>query len=301
MSYNIAQNNLNRELEIKKQLAQIDKKMDFEFSRLLKQAPPSREKAHQLLNLIARDFPELNEAKIRESIATYYRTPYELRTSAHFFNVFGIKPYPWLQSQFVIHFGNAHISDTKLFKLASNFRHIFNNTIHPPSELTQADFLHLTLYNLVKPRSDQKQTGIRLIDFVDIWERSAHYKWGAKYQSYFDYIKRLLDFENDIISLAHSTILEPNSITNNTSIKMTQTDLNWMKDLLNALEKNDVFPRFPHSKGPRNRITKLLENATRLTNNNKNRQNTKTITESIRKLCTSFLRHHNQLTEHSTG
>ena len=99
-------------------LAEIDHRLASEIGVLLKQAAPSRERIHQLSKLMQSETGTEDFNGVRSQVITYFKVPFERRTTGQFLRTFGVMPSPWLHSQFLLNFSMAQISDTSLAKLA---------------------------------------------------------------------------------------------------------------------------------------------------------------------------------------
>jgi hypothetical protein len=270
-------------------LAELDQRITHELGQLLKSAHPSREKIHQLAKLLSREVDDRDFETIKRQVLAYYSCPFERRTAGQFMRTFGIKPYPWLHSQFLLNFCNAHVSETKIAKLAGTLRHYFLLTIEPPKEVAQTDFLHLTLFKLLHPRPEEKKSGFRLGDFIDCWDQTARSKWGDKFNNYFESLAEDADVEygapisNPPIGRGSEAHDQANDL------EFTQTDLDWMKEILEAIASQRPPPQYPLSRGPNQPATRQLEKVVRAIIKLKNGPKVILLSKAARELCTGYL------------
>jgi hypothetical protein len=275
-------------------LAELDQRVTFELGQLLKEAQPSREKIHILTKQMERELQSTDFESIRGKIISYFNVRFERRTGGQFLRTFGMRPYPWLHNQFILNFSNAQVSDTKTVQLAGRFRHLFRATINPPKEIVETDFLHLTIYKLVHPRCEQKSAGLQLSDLLYIWNRTSQAKWGDKYNHFFKSLSEDLDIE-------YGTPLTQPPITMGTTanepandLELTQTDLDWIKGILAALDKKYSPPKYPLARGPDKPTTRQLEKVVRLMNRFKQGPKALLLGHAARSLCTTYLKAYGQ-------
>jgi len=267
----------------------IDSRITFELSRMLKEAMPNQLKLHQLTNLMCREITKSNFTSIKQKVLSYYQVHFQRRTDGQFLKTFGILPYPWLHSQFILNFSNAQISETQLAKLASTLRHLITLNFSPPNPIVKSDFLHLTLYKLIYPRTDRKKSGLTLKDFVLVWRSTAHSKWGNKFEFYFESILEEMEL-NKGASATRTPIsrgMLPTEQAND--IELSQTDLDWMKDILASIQKQQNPPHYPLSRGPNNPTTRNLEKIVRAICLVQTGPNIQLLQNTARSLCTTYL------------
>lgn len=276
-------------------LAELDQRITHELGYLLKGAYPSREKVHQLAKQLSREVDDRDFETIKRQVLSYFSVPFERRTAGQFMRTFGIRPYPWLHSQFLLNFCNAHVSETKIAKLAGTLRHYFLLTIEPPKELAQTDFLHLTLFKLLHPRPEQKKSGFRLSDFIDCWDQTARTKWGDKYNDYFESLSEDADFDYGA-PISNPPICRGSEAQEQANeLEFTQTDLDWMKQILEALDIQKLPPQYPLSRGPNQPATRQLEKVVRAIIKVKTGPKAILLTRAAQGLCTSYLQTYGQL------
>jgi len=240
-------------------LAELDQRISFELGLLLKKAQPTRLRVHQLTKLIQNESQNIDFESTRRRVLSYFEIPFERRTSGQFQRTFGVQAYPWLHDQFLLNYTHAQISETSVVKLAVKIRHYLKITIAPPRDLIQADFLHLTVYKLVHPQSHQKKSGLRLYDFTLAWAELARKKWGSDYNLFFNRLVRDLRFE-------YGAPLSNPPLTMGTfedkagqALELTQTDLEWMKSIVEAASHNTIPLNYPLSRGPNQPATRQLD------------------------------------------
>lgn len=277
-------------------LMELDQVVSFEFGRLLKEAPPNRDKTHRLAKTIQQEALSGNPAieSIRDQVVAYYATPFSRRDAIHFHKVFGFKPYPWLQNQFCLNFANAEMSDTQINRLSSKFRFFLAKMIQPPEDLLQPPVLHLTLFKITHPRCDQKNSGLDLRDFRNMWERVAHKKWGERFQSFFKWFDEDLDEKPVFNWPCPQNPMGSIDCHSGSDLGLTQTDLDWMKDLLKALHYNRTLPKYPLSQGPTKRSTRQLEKVTRAFNVHRATEKASLLGYATKSLCTTYLKMYGQ-------
>ena len=221
-----------------------------EFERLLKAAPPRPLKKHQLANILRYDVPDLTRRELESKVLEFYTFPHERRTERQFARLFKIKPYPWLMEQFVLNFSNASVSETEMTKMAGRFRHHFRFIIEPPDEINSVNFLQLVIYRTANPRWDQVNTGIDLPIFADRWRSASFAKFGEKHDHFFYTLDQQIELSyNEPLSVVDAK-REVSEQTSTTDLNLTQTDLEWMKEVIQALDSGLRLPLYPLQRGP---------------------------------------------------
>lgn len=290
-------NALGRKEMSKRQLIEgLNQAVSFELGKLLKEAIPNRDKIYRLAKTLQKEFsscPPIIES-LQEQIKAYYAAPFSRRDSNCFLKAFGRKPYPWLQNQFCLNFSNAEISDTQLVKLSNTLRFLFAKMIHPPEDLLQIPILHLTLYRLTHPRSHEKTSGLDLHDLRPIWRQEAQRKWGTRFQFFFSWLDEDLDEEPDFKWPIPQNPMGSIDCHLGSDLGLTQTDLDWMKDLLKALYNNTDLPKYPLSQGPTKRSTRQLEKVARAFNVHRATDKALLFGYATKSLCAIYLKMYGQ-------
>ncbi len=243
----------------KEGIAKLNKCISFEFEKLLRTSRPSRLKKHQLVKTILSDDTFLKYSELERRVESFYLMPYHKRTESYFSSLFGLKAYPWLLNDFVLNFRNCIVSDTSLVMSASNISYSIEVNIGASREIRQASFVLAVCYRLTQPIHDSKASGYNLADFVEDWREIAFKKHGNKYDVFFD---KLLEFME--LSALESKVDEFSAQSNlegdvSEAIEFRQTDLDWMKGILNSMAVNSNLPKYPLSTGPQNPTTSRLE------------------------------------------
>jgi hypothetical protein len=273
---------------IKAVLLNLDERLVSDLSRLLKTAMPSREKRFRLDKLLQ---TEVEGASYSERILQYYSIPFEHRTRNQFRKVFGIDAYPWLHQQFLLDFASAEISDTELSRIASNIRFYLRNELPLPKEIVEADLLHLVLYKMVSPGTVEGAERVGVASFLRTWRRVCFLKWGDRYEEVFGL------FENELFDLSNRSFEYQSSGTaigldkddQGFSMDLSQTDLDWMKALLLALDCSADLPAYPLSRGPDRPVTRQIEKLSRSYNFRRKRPMAPVLEYAVRFLCEKVL------------
>lgn len=273
---------------VKAVLLNLDERLVSDLSRVIKTAMPSREKRYRLDKLLQ---SEVEGRTYSDRILQYYSIPFEYRSRAQFRKVFGIEAYPWLHQQFLLDYASADIADTELSKIASNIRFFLRNEVALPGEMVEVDLLHLVLYKMVSPSSLAGTEGVDVRSFMNSWRRVCFVKWGDRYEDVFD------RFESELQDLSSQSFEEQNtglaigleSDDQGFEMDLSQSDLDWMKELLQALDARSVLPAYPLSRGPDRPVTRQLEKLSRSYNFRRKRQMTPVLEYAIRFLCEKVL------------
>ena len=232
-------------------LCRLDAKVRLEFERLLKEALPSRLRLHQLVKTFQQEAPEFSYYEIESRLLELYQLPYDMRTGAVVRRKFEVRPYPWLVGQLLLNFSNAVVTETTKYKTATTLQHAITESLELPPPITSVAVLHEVVHRLVKPRSDQKKTGIRFDDFIERWRQVCFRKYGDLYDSIFtdlDHVAHEASSWSARIPMASPLLVEQEL----NPLEISQTDLDWMKVILEALEYGETPPEHPLSRGPQN-------------------------------------------------
>lgn len=250
-----------------KPIIQLDLRTQVMFERLLKESPPHRDRRYALMKLLVDEKSPLPPEQLNEAIGAFYKLAYERRTTEQFRRIFGVKPYPWLLDQFSLSFRTAVVSETRVYKAASSFRHLIRNTIDVPDAISSVDLIHLVIHRITRPRIDQIATGIELSTVSRRWRDVSFFRFGSGYESFFDELdKAIEDSEISGLEQAGSSINffktdSPAPLVADPEI--TQTDLDWFKNILLAFEQNQRPPLYPLARGPKIPITLRIERLVR--------------------------------------
>jgi hypothetical protein len=260
------------------------------FEVLLKESPPNRERKFALVKLLLNEESSLPRERLENAITEFYKLNYDRRTSGQFRRTFAARPYPWLLNQFILTFRTAFVSETKVFKAASKFRHLLKNVLPVPNEISSVDVLHLVVHRLTKPRVDQLDTGIGLETFCRRWRDVSFFKFGSKYEKFFDDLDSAI-IEADQLAESDGAFYETdeNPEESFTDLEMTQTELDWFKELLAAFENNRRPPLYPLQRGPQTPVVLRLEKLVRAAHA-RYPQRHAPLEEAVARSCLHFLR-----------
>jgi hypothetical protein len=281
--------------EKREMLAGLDQRVSFELSKLLKAAPPDRNRVHQLAKLLKDETGHMDLEYIKRKIFEYYVIPFERRTLGQFKATFGIHPSHWLYNQFILNFSTASITDTQLALLASKLRYFIAAALNPPKALIETDFLHLALFKLLQCRSDEKNAGLGLLDLLESWKQTSIRKWGEKYSEFFEEIDKYSDF-NARTPLTKPPITRGTIDTGpGTELNLTQSELDWMRNIVAAIEQNLLPPIYPNSKGPQKPATRQIDKLIRILRASKNSTVMIVLQAAAKDLCSSYLKIYKQV------
>lgn len=246
-----------------KALTDLDQLVRSELTRLLLGAIPTQLRRHQLVHLLEQERPSLSNPIVRVNL--FFSEPHHLRTNQFFRSTFEVEPYPWLRDQFDLHFGQAEISETEIYKLALKTRDYFRNNFCFPAEISTAGLLQVVLHRLTNPRWDEPVTQLDLWDFVRIWKMICQKHFGDTYNTFFELLlNRVNEINSDLAILNPSSITKENSLPSSGDQFLSQTELDWLKHILAYIQLGWSPPSYPISTGPKNKITKAIETLCRI-------------------------------------
>ncbi len=283
----------------KSPIDQLNQRLSDEFEYLLKSAHPRALKKHQIARALIEEKPGLSLRELETKIHEFYSIAYERRTERQVARTFRVKPYPWLMQQFVLNFATAGVSETSMVKSAGRFRHLFRMVLSPPEEINSISFLHTVVHRITNPRWDQPTTGIDLPSFANIWRRTTWEKFGERYHLFFlDLFEKVEALpQNQLPRMDLGQSGEDPSWTS--ELNLTQTDLDWMNDIVVALNMDGHLPPFPLKKGPSNPTTLRIEQLVRAANQ-LYPQHHLPLEETLRKACGRCLEIFRQRSEDSS-
>lgn len=270
-------------------LANLNQHILESLSQLLKRSYPNREKAHRLNKLLQSEKDGQTYEQLHSKILNYYHLPFERRTAGQFLKTFGIHPYPWLMEQFILNFSTAHIASNDLVKLSVKFRHLIKTSLDLPQELIDSNFIYLVLNQMTHPKGFSKTSGLTLTDFVRAWSRASQRKWGEKFNHHFAPIFEDLDtweYKSMSPTLSRGTLED----IDGNEMDLSQTDLDWMKEILLCLKYRKTPPPYPLKRGPKHPPTRSLEKIVRLIEKIQSPKKLELLRNTAKVICLSHLR-----------
>lgn len=244
-------------------ICQLNIRVSHEFERLLKAAFPRAVKRHQLTKILQSETPGVSARDFERRILEFYKIPFQRRTERQFGRTIGVKPYPWLMGQFTLNFSNATVSETEMVKMASRLRHHIRFLMSPPDTITSVDFLHVVIHRTANPRWDQINTGIDLEIFADRWRKLAFLQHGDKYEDFFDDLDRKIDARYSEPFQPGEAVAPTHDVAPTTDLDLTQTDLDWMKEIIRTLDAGSRLPLYPLQRGPNSATVQRMEKLVR--------------------------------------
>ncbi len=238
------------------QIAQLNLRVKFEYERLLKSTVPTREKAFMLMKVLQEELPEVKRENLSRRISDFFSLSYDRRTARSFKEKLGVDCYPWLISEFRLNFSNGVISETQALKMITNLRHYFLNEIGAPSAISSPAFLSATLQSSVQPAFGSKNAGLDLSDFLEAWNSKAFSSFGDEYSYFFTSIQRVIR-QLDMVKVEFKPEIGIDKNSHETNINLSQTDLHWIQNLIEKINKNEALPEYPLSTGPK--VTQMVE------------------------------------------
>ncbi len=231
-------------------LYRLNMKVNYEFERLLKEAGPTPLRLHQLVKTFQAETSKLTYDEIESRLRAIYVLRYDERTGGVVARSFGIRPYPWLTGQLLLNFSNAVVSETKKYTTACTITHLLRSTLDLPSAIVDTALLHQVIHLITKPRVDQKKAGIDFQDFIERWQHVCAKRFGDVYEAAFEELQDLLtqiEFMTFEIQ-TRSHILTDQEMNR---LEVSQTDLDWMKAILQHISTGRILPLHPLSRGPK--------------------------------------------------
>ena len=277
-------------------IRQLDIRTKKIFELLLKESQPSRDRKYALLKLLMQEESPLSREDLNDAITSFYSLSYERRTARQFRRTFSVKPYPWLLTQFNLSFRNAFISEAKIFKTASSLQYLIRNVIEVPNDISSVDTLHLAVHRLTKPRVDQVAASIGFPTLSYRWRDASFFKFGNQFEGFFDELDKAIEqAENyrDNIDSGFFSLSDESDDRDHHEPDITQTDLDWFKAILTALEDNLRPPLYPLQRGPQTPVLLRLEKLVRAAHLSFPIRHSQ-LESAVRRSCLYYLKRYNQ-------
>ncbi len=238
----------------KRVIDQLDLRTKKMFERLLKTSPPNRERRYAMVKLLLSEDSSMSREQLNLAIGSFYKLAYERRTAEQFRRTFAVKPYPWLLDQFSLSFRTAVVSETRVFRAATAFRHMIRNVLSVPEAISGVDVFHLVVHRITRPRIDQIAAGIGIRTFSRRWRDVSFFKFGSGFEEFFDKLDEAIEHaetngaDHESAPTSFYKMDSPSEWVADPEI--TQTDLDWLKNLLQAFDQNCRPPLYPLKRGP---------------------------------------------------
>ncbi len=293
------QNSRNKEESVNNKMSPIEhlnQRLKDEFELLLKTAHPRPLKKRQIASILKDEVQGLSIRELESKVHDFFSIAYERRTEKQVARTFQIKPYPWLMQQFVLNFASAGVSETAMIKSAGRFRYLFRTVIAPPEEINSISFLHTVIHRISNPNWNQPTTGIDLSVFANVWQKSTWERYGEKHRLFFSGLFEKLEDTPQQSFLQLDLFASGESNDHTFELNLTQTDLDWMKDLIDAINLGERLPAFPLQRGPVSATSQRMEKLVRAANKIYPKHHL-ALEETLQRACLDCLKSYHQVPE----
>lgn len=242
-------------------------KINQTFESLLKKSKPNDIKAYQLAKQLQREGAGISATSLLPLIGSFYEIPFSKRSSFLFQKHFGLEPYPWLMMQFNLKFHSLKENSFLFFKATRGIIYWIENHFIMPDQIYRENVIYSVIQFFCSPQNRITTSWVELDDFVWVWRRQVAKSHGNKYEAYFDDLLKLFEMQNVesvLIQIKDEGVKSSGGFDPYELV--TQTDLDWMKEVVLSLQKNERLPDHPHSHGPKDLTVINLEKITRILN-----------------------------------
>lgn len=165
-------------------------------------------------------------------------------------------------AQFHLTFHSAAVNNLALQDLASWAFNLMRVGLKIKSVILNQDLVYKSLYRLVHPLTHEKGENISFREFYESWSATVRKQYGSSYEQDLQHILNELKW----LETQQHEAEEAASFNNNGRILiyLTQTEIYWVQDVLQAVQKDTAIPKFPLSRGPAKSKLCDLERTARL-------------------------------------
>lgn len=222
--------------------------LEQKINALLDEAEPAPAKAFQLYkrcqqeNLWSGSFDNFSL-----HLNGYFSLPKAERRKSHL-DTFLVRPLAIsLYEEFQLTFRNAVVNNRSLLNIASWAHHLIRVSCKTECPAISEDVLAKTLNYLTHPPLFEKDKDILFDDFCQAWKKIVFKLFGKKYDLELNEILRELRRLEAQLAQRGDAELPASFIP---GIYLTQTEIDWVSAIHEAVIENSKIPRFPLSRGP---------------------------------------------------
>lgn len=232
--------------------------LEEKINHLLHQAEPSPLKSFHLYKACkSEDLWQKSFDEFCDKIAGFFSVSSKKRQKSDLDRILD-RPLPkYLYSEFSLDFGNAMIDGFALAEIASWAHHLMRVRLKKDSSAISYQALQESLHKLTHPQPHEKVFSISFNDFCNTWKKTVHFLFGP---SEVEVSNAIIEELQGIYSAQKA--LENTPVAGSShrpTIYLTQTEINWVEDILRSVDSETSPPSFPLSRGPeKQRLCELV-------------------------------------------
>lgn len=223
--------------------------LEEKINRLLHQAEPTPLKSYHLYKACqSEDLWQQSFEDFCDKIASFFSTPSQKRKKSDLDRLLD-RPLPkYLYSEFSLDFGNAMIDSFALAEIASWAHHLMRVRLKKDSLAISYQALQESLHKLTHPQPHEKVFSISFSDFCSVWRKTVHFLFGPNEEKISSaIIEELQGIYSSQRALENTPVA---GASHRPKIYLTQTEIDWVEDILKAIDTQSAPPTFPLSRGP---------------------------------------------------
>lgn len=217
-------------------------KLENTFNSLLEKALPNDFQKYKIYKHLARYYEYKEDYfSFNSKLFAFYEIPKKQRCYKRASQLFQLKMSSYDYQILALGFHNSIIQHHEIFKKATDLKWIITENFKLPEQITTAEILFASLVSFNKPSSDQNFL-IQCEDFLDSWKQVCFTRFGDKFEKYIDEVYPLVSEENSKFDINVQAMGIPDA---GNTVQLTQTQIDWIEDLLNGLDKGTELKKHP--------------------------------------------------------
>ncbi len=223
--------------------------LEEKINTLLDEAEPNKTKAFHLYKACSSDGAwngSFNEFQIH--LYDFFNIHKNNRRKSHIDKLLERPISSAVFEQFELTFKTADISLRKIINLANWSYNLIRINKKIDTAYISTDVFTKSIQKITQPNHLEKDNNIEFSDFSDAWRRICFQLFGRKYDNE---VNSLIQELSILYHRAKSE--EENLLKNSTKlfpkIYLTQTEIDWLKEILECIDKKIIPPDYPLSRG----------------------------------------------------
>lgn len=256
---------------IKEMWSSFPRLIEQNINGLLDTAEPNNTKAFMLYKACKSDDVWSGSfEKFSERISDFFARPRTQRKKSQLDALLDRPMHSSLYKDFHLNFRTAYVSEQSVYDIASWAYNLIRVSKKAKFGFASIDVLNKTLLSITNPSPYDKAEEIEFEDFCAAWKKVVFKIFGANYEPEFESVIKELEWLNDQLTLEETR--EQRQTPALPTISLTQTEIDWARDVRMAVLRDDLAPKFPLSRGPEKQFlidlerVMLLYNKARTTN-----------------------------------
>lgn len=233
------------------------------INSLIDEAYPNPVKAFHIYKSCRReDLWSGNFEGFSKCLQDFFSQPKSARRKGAFDRYLRKPMQPHVFNQFNLDFRTGMVSDKSIYDVASWAHHLIRVSRKTVSAVISLDILSKTIRNITNPGPLDKAENIEFEDFCSAWKKTVFKIFGKKHDAEL----------NSILAELHLINIELKEVEKHSpqlvfpTVYLTQTEVDWVLAVKDAVSQNRLAPKFPLSRGPQKQALIDLERAATLFN-----------------------------------